>query len=151
MSARSAGRQTSATFLALSLALWAAFPSVRWCPTGWGQFKIECFVGPMRLAESAGSCGRSSMCGDGSMCGHGCPLRSAESRAYCLSDPNGGPGLRPLAPRLHAPSLTPLALVIAATLEAPPPVFRRALPCETARPPTDVWIALPPVRGPPLA
>jgi hypothetical protein len=145
MSARSAGRQTSASFLALSLALWAAFPSVQWCPAGWGHFKIECFVGPMRLAETCSTA-------HGTMCCRSCAPRSAdESRAYCLSDPNGGLGLRPLPPRLHAPAPAVLAVLVAVASMPSPVAIRRAVPRETARPPTDVWIALPPVRGPPRA
>lgn len=134
-----------APLFALTLALWAAFPAVQWCPAGWGHFRVECFVGPMRLEERCGAeCAHCSQC----------PLAPAPAdhdRAYCLSDPNGGPGLRPLSPRLVGPSLTPAAIAVAATIVPQPVAIRRTLPRETARPPTPFWISIAPVRGPPSA
>src|SRR5437762_14157000 len=140
MSERSAGRRMAPLF-ALTLALWAAYPAIQWCPAGWGHFKLECFVGPMRFAERCGSdCAHCSQC----------PLAppAGRDRAYCLSDPNGGPGLRPMPPRLLGPTLSPVAILVALADLAPPTAIRRSLPRETARPPTSVWTALPPVRGP---
>jgi hypothetical protein len=170
------GRRISrgATFSALPIALWATIPAITWCPVGWDQVRPECFIEQVATARASAphamSCegasalrtlecpGSACLGGDGALaatcplstpCADESPASPDGPRAYCLSEPNGGSGLRSIAPDLPPNALQP-ALVGAQLVPEPPLCAYARLAVEPeARPPTHAWALLPPARAPP--
>ena len=162
----------AAAMAALPFALWAAIPSIQWCPLRWDQLRLETFL---RCTASGGApsagcrtanadaCERASRSRTPTACvAHvACPFaarlprdpdshQADHGRASCLAGLNGGTALRAAAPRLDpAPPVTPIAETrLDAARQAPR--FANFVPVARARPPTEGRHWLPPPRAPPV-
>jgi hypothetical protein len=159
--------------LALPFALWSAVPAVAWCPSECDRIDPECLA-RCEIVSSPETCGSFDSQCDGmspaeserdacgvesatSMCPlAACPNRDdpgasspcPHGRAYCLDDPNGGAGVRPIAPRV-LPGWTMVAVLTASLDLDAPARGPHAAPEADARPPTRAWRILPPTRAPP--
>ena len=156
----------------LPLALWAALPAVRWCPPGWKQ---ACAAALLRCTsmQVPAACNRSiddcplaaadkaEAPHDACPAGAGCPTAKATPRttpshgdpfptggAFCIGDPNGGPGLGAKAPQLH-PAANLLAIVPDAGIGPPAELLAAPAPQCASRPPPRPWLRRPPARAPP--
>lgn len=146
------------------LALWAAVPTVLWCPPDLGEACMAAFARCSRAGVAPASCGDACpMAHDHSAtvthCADlpDCPFASASTpareggpcrRAFCVGDPAGGVGLlRNAAPLLSAPA----PAVLVAAVEIAPPVSQRLarVPPRASRPPPRIAFLTPPARAPP--
>jgi hypothetical protein len=156
----------AATLGALPIALWAAIPAIQWCPNG-AEVMIECLVldpDPALAAVCTSSCdpracspapNACATTAEGPACGSACddapsPVESppASGSAFCLDDPSGGNGVRPMPLEVDQPD-TPAITLAAIVTPEPPPAHRMRASETQARPPTESHRPLPPARAPP--
>lgn len=74
---------------------------------------------------------------------------SHHTRAFCLTDPNGGAGVRPHPPQLRTHTVLPAIAVAGDACSAPAESGHAPALQDDARPPSRNTEQHPPVRGPP--
>src|SRR5262245_49776087 len=145
MSVRSATWHRLASGL-IPVAFVAALPLIQWCSPSDDPADILCLVADGVTAASPSHAERAcpAGCDERGSAEAACPFSRPTERAFCVGAAMGGPGVRPLAPPLSAPS--PLLALLA---EPPVPVASlleagRIEPASEARPPTSAHHRTPP-------
>jgi hypothetical protein len=156
----------------LPLALWAALPAVRWCPPGWKQvcaaalLRCAAMQPPAACDGATEACplaqaGKSAVPHDACPPGSSCPMADGAQRtapsdhlpfptggAFCVGDPNGGPGLGAPSTQLH-PAQNLLAIIPDTGIEPRAATLAEPDPQRASRPPPRPWLRRPPARAPP--